>query len=147
MAAPQRRYRAALPTQPAWPAHGREPERRLPERTLRRRAAGRRRRFALLVVVPVILMLGSVYLHTVAAGLDARAAELGEQLGKAQDEGERLQVRVTELSGSARIRELAGKLGMRQPDSGALKVYANESRGKAEDGKQDGTQQKGGEQR
>jgi hypothetical protein len=36
---------------------------------------------------------------------------------------------------------------MRQPDSGALKVYANESRGKAEDGKQDGTQQKGGEQR
>jgi cell division protein FtsL len=101
----------------------------------------------MLVVVPVLLMLGSVYLHTVSAGLDARATELGVQLGRAQDEGERLQVRVTELSGSARIRELAGKLGMRQPDSGALKVYGDESRSKAEDGIQDGTQQKGGEQR
>jgi cell division protein FtsL len=114
---------------------------------LRKKAAGRRRRFAMLVVVPVLLMLGSVYLHTVAAGLDARATELGLQLGRAQDEGERLQVRVTELSGSARIRELAGKLGMRQPDSDALKVYGSETRGKAEDGTQDGTQQEGGEQR
>jgi cell division protein FtsL len=146
MAAPQRRYRATLPTEPAWPAPGHAP-RRLPERTLRRKAAGRRRRFAMLVVVPVLLMLGSVYLHTVSAGLDARAAELGVKLGRVQDKGERLQVRVTELSGSARIRELAGKLGMRQPESDALKVYGKESRGKAEDGKQDGTQQKGGEQR
>jgi cell division protein FtsL len=101
----------------------------------------------MLVVVPVLLMLGSVYLHTVSAGLDARAAELGVQLGRVQDHGERLQVKVTELSGSARIRELAAKLGMRQPDSDALRVYGNESRGKAEDGTQDGIQQKGGEQR
>jgi cell division protein FtsL len=144
MAAPQRRDRATLPTEPAWPARERAPH-RSPGRTLRRKAAGRRRRFALLVVVPVLLMLGSVYLHTVAAGLDARAAELGVQLSRSRDEGERLQVRVTELSGSARIRELAGKLGMRQPDSGALQVYG--TRGKAEDGKQDGTQQEGGEQR
>jgi cell division protein FtsL len=146
MAAPQRRYRATLPTEPAWPVRERGPG-RSPERALRRKAAGRRRRFAMLVVVPVLLMLGSVYLHTVAAGLDARAAELGAQLGRAQEEGERLQVKVTELSGSARIRELAGKLGMRQPDSGASKVYGSESRGKAEDGTQDGTQQEGGEQR
>jgi cell division protein FtsL len=101
----------------------------------------------MLVVVPVLLMLGSIYLHTVSAGLDARAAELGVQLGRVQDEGERLQVRVTELSGSARIRELAGKLGMSQPESDALRVYGDESRGKAEDGTQHGTQQKGGEQR
>jgi len=146
MAAPQRKYGAALPTEPAWPAPKRGPE-RAPEYALRRKAGGRRRRFALLVVVPVLLMLGSVYLHTVAAGRDARVAELGAQLGRAQDEGERLQIRVTELSGSARIRELAGKLGMRQPDSGALKVYGDASRGKAEDGTQDGTQQEGGEQR
>ena len=146
MAAPQRRFRATLPTEPAWPAPSRAPQRSL-ERSLRRKAAGRRQRFAMLVVVPVLLMLGSVYLHTVSAGLDARAAELGEKLGRVQDEGERLQVRVTELSGSARIRELAGKLGMRQPDSDALRVYGDKSRGKAEDGKQDGTQQKGGEQR
>jgi len=146
MAAPQRRYRTTLPTEPAWSVREHAPKRPA-ERTLRRKAAGRRRRFAMLVVVPVLLMLGSVYLHTVSAGLDARATELGVQLGRAQDEGERLQVRVTELSGSARIRELAGKLGMRQPDSGALKVYGDESRSKAEDGTQDGTQQKGGEQR
>jgi cell division protein FtsL len=146
MAAPQRRHRSALPTEPAWPV-GEPAAGRSPERVLRKKAAGRRRRFAMLVVVPVLLMLGSVYLHTVAAGLDARATELGVQLGRAQDEGERLQVKVTELSGSARIRELAGKLGMSQPESGALKVYGNESRGKAEDGTHDGTQQKGGEQR
>ena len=146
MAAPQRRYRSALPTEPAWPVRKSAPK-RSPERTLHKKAAGRRRRFAMLVVVPVLLMLGSVYLHTVAAGLDARATELGLQLDRAQDEGERLQVRVTELSGSARIRELAGKLGMRQPDSDALKVYGSETRGKAEDGTQDGTQQEGGEQR
>jgi cell division protein FtsL len=146
MAAPQRRYRSALPTEPAWPVRERA-ARRSPERALRKKAAGRRRWFAMLVVVPVLLMLGSVYLHTVAAGLDARATELGVQLGRAKDEGERLQVKVTELSGSARIRELAGKLGMSQPDSGAFKVYGHESRGKAEDGTQDGTKQKGGEQR
>jgi cell division protein FtsL len=146
MAAPQRRYRATLPTEPAWPAPSRAPQ-KAPEHASRRKAAGRRRRFAMLVVVPVLLMLGSVYLHTVSAGLEARAADLGVELGRVQDKGERLQVRVTELSGSVRIRELAGKAGMRQPDSDALRVYGDESRGKAEDGKQDGTQQKGGEQR
>src|ERR671911_1490076 len=146
MAASQRRYKATLPTEPAWPVQKRAKD-RSQERSIRTKAAGRRRRFAMLVVVPVLLMLGSVYLHTVSAGLDARATELGVQLGRAQDEGERLQVKVTELSGSARIRELAGKLGMSQPDSGALKVYGNESRGKAEDGTHDGTQQEGGEQR
>jgi hypothetical protein len=36
---------------------------------------------------------------------------------------------------------------MRQPESDTLRVYGDESRGKAEDGKQDGTQQEGGEQR
>ena len=59
MAAPQRRYRATLPTEPAWPAPSRAPH-KPPERASRRKAAGRRRRFAMLVVVPVLLMLGSV---------------------------------------------------------------------------------------
>ena len=144
MAAPQRRYRAALPTEPAWPVHKRAPE-RSSERTLRKKAAGRRRRFAMLVVVPVILMLGSVYLHTVAAGLDAKAAELGVKLGRAQDEGERLEVRVTELSGSARIGKLAQGMGMREPGSDALRVYG--SGAKAEDGTHDETRQQGGEPR
>jgi cell division protein FtsL len=144
MAAPQRRYRASVGTRSV----ARPVEKKRPSgAAARKKAAGRSRRFAVTVVVPVLLMLGSVYLHTVSAGLDARAAELGVKLGRVQDKGERLQVRVTELSGSARIRELASKLGLRQPESNALKVYGNESRGKAEDGKQDGTQQKGGEQR
>ncbi len=146
MAAPQRRYRAALPTQPAWPVHKRDPE-PSPDRTLRGKEAGRRRRFALLVVVPVLLMLGSVYLHTVAAGLDAEAAELGVKLGRAQDEGERLEVRVTELSGSARVRKLAQRMGMREPGGGALRVYGGGATAKAEDGTHDETRQKGGKPR
>ena len=142
MAAPQRRYRATLPTEPAWPLQERAPD-RPPDRTLRRKAAGRRRQFAMFVVVPVLLMLGSVYLHTVAAGLGTRAAEVGVKLDRAREEGERLEVRVTELSGSAKIRERARKLGMQQPGSNALKVYGS----KAEDGTRNGTQQEGGESR
>ena len=71
MAASQRRYKATLPTEPAWPVQKRARD-RSQDRTLRRKAAGRRRRFAMLVVVPVLLMLGSVYSHTVAAGLEQR---------------------------------------------------------------------------
>ena len=142
MVAPQRRYRATLPTEPAWPVEKRAPN-RPPDRTLRRKAAGRRRWFAMFVVVPVLLMLGSVYLHTVAAGLDTRASEVGVKLDRAREEGERLEVRVTELSGSARVRERARKLGMQQPGSSALKVYGS----KAEDGTHNGTRQEGGEPR
>jgi cell division protein FtsL len=143
MAAPQRRYRSALPTEPAWPV--REPAARSsPERALRKKAAGRRRRFAMLVVVPVLLMLGSVYLHTVAAGLDARANDLEVRLDRVREEGERLEVRVAELSGAGRIRERAAeKLGMHEPQSPALKVYGD----KVEDGTNNGKPQKGGSPR
>ena len=99
MAASQRRYKATLPTEPAWPVQKRAKD-RPQERSLRRKAAGRRRRFAMLVVVPVLLMLGSVYLNTVAAGLDARAAELDVRLDRAREVGERLEVKVAELSGA-----------------------------------------------
>lgn len=143
MAAAQRRYHATLPTEPAWPVRKRAPN-RSPDRSLRRKAAARRRRFAMLVVVPVLLMLGSVYLHTVATGLDTRAAELGVKLDRAGDEGERLKVRVAELSGAGRIRELAAeKLGMHEPGSNALKVYGSG----AEDGTHNGAQEKGGQPR
>ena len=141
--ASQRRYRATLPTEPAWPVEKRDPE-RPQENALRRNAAGRRRRFAMLVVVPVLLMLGSVYLHTVAAGLDSRAADLDVRLDRAREEGERLEVRVAELSGAGRIRDLASEnLGMHEPQSETLKVYGD----KAEDGKNDGTPQRGGRPR
>ena len=137
MAASQRRYKATLPTEPAWPA-----QKRAQDRILRRKAASRRRRFAMLVVVPVLLMLGSVYLYTVAAELDTRAADFEVRLDRAREEGERLEVRVAELSGARRIRALASeKLGMHEPKSSTLKVYG------AEDGKNDGTSQEGGRPR
>ena len=140
MAASQRRYKATLPTEPAWPVQKRARD-RSQDRTLRRKAAGRRRRFAMLVVVPVLLMLGSVYLNTVAAGLDARAAELDVRLDRVREVGERLEVKVAKLSGAERIRALAAeKRGMHEPKSTTLKVY----RVKAEDGTQDGTQQERG---
>ena len=89
-------------------------------------------------------MLGSVYLHTVAAGLDSRAADLDVRLDRAREEGERLEVRVAELSGAGRIRDLASEnLGMHEPQSETLKVYGD----KAEDGKNDGTPQRGGRPR
>lgn len=98
----------------------------------------------MLVVVPVLLMLGSVYLHTVAAGLDARAAYLDERLARASAEEERLGVRVAELSGADRIRLLAEeKLGMREPGVVALEINVTEG----EDGAQSGGGAKGGESR
>ena len=143
MAASQPRPNASLPTEPAWPAQRRTRE-RSQDRSLEQKAAGRRRRFAMLVVVPVFLMLGSVYLHAVAAGLDTRAAGLAAKLDRAIEEGERLEVRVAELSGAGRIRALAAKkFGMHEPESTTLKIYAD----KAEDGKQDGQTKKGGRPR
>jgi hypothetical protein len=98
----------------------------------------------MLVVVPVLLMLGSVYLNTVAAGLDARAAELDVKLDKAREVGERLEIKVAALSGADRIRALAAeKLGMHEPKSTTLKVYG----ARAEDGKNNGVPQEGGRPR
>ena len=143
MAASQRRYKATLPTEPAWPVQKRAKD-RARDRSLRRKAAGRRRRFAMLVVVPVSLMLGSVYLNTVAAGLDARAAGLDVRLDRAEEVGERLEVKVADLSGADRIRALAAeKLGMHEPKSTTLRVYG----ARAEDGKNDGVPQEGGRPR
>ena len=142
MAAPQRRYRALVPMEPAArPARRRGPV-RIPDAAARKRQAGRRRRFALLVVVPVLLMLGSVYLHTVSAGLASRAAYLDERVAGAAAEAERLEVRVAELSSADRVRPLAEeKLGMRDPRGADLEVYGRE------DGEESGGEAKGGEPR
>ena len=141
MAASQRRHKATLPTEPAWPA---QKNARGRSQDSTRKAADRRRRFAMLVVVPVLLMLGSVYLNTLAAGLDARAAELEVRLDRAREVGERLEVKVAELSGAERIVALAAeKLGMHEPKSTTLKVYGV----RAEDGKNDGAPQEGGRPR
>lgn len=74
------------------------------------------RTFVVLLVVPVLLMLGSVYVHTVASKLKGEETRLEEEKARAEGEGERLEVRVTELSEPATIRSLAReKLGMRDP--------------------------------
>lgn len=131
MAAPQRRYRSTLPTEPAWPAWERAPAKKRAG-SERRRAQGRKRRFAILVVVPVLLMLGSIYLHTVSAGLEGRAAGLEQELDTARAQGERLEVDVAKLSAADRVRPFAReKLGMRDAGSADLEVING---GEREDG-------------
>jgi hypothetical protein len=138
MAAPQRR--ASARPRPVAPPLGRKRA----DGAVRKKAAGRYRRFAVVVVLPVLLMLGSVYLHTVSAGLSGRVASLEERVAQAQVRGERLEVRVAELSGADRIRPLATKkLGMQDPGGEDLKAY----RAEREDGTYDGGEKKGGEQR
>ena len=143
MVAPQRRYRASTAARPV----GRPVEKGRPPADVgaRKKAAAWHRRFAVVVVVPVVLMLGSVYLHTVAAGLTGKVAGLEERLVRAEAEGERLEIRVAELSGAGRIRSLAAeKLDMRDPRGADLEVYDDED---GEDGTRNGGEEKGGEPR
>jgi cell division protein FtsB len=143
MAAPQRRYRSTLPTEPAWPAWERAPAKKKAG-SERRRAQGRKRRFAVLVVVPVLLMLGSIYLHTVSAGLEGRAAALEQELDTARAQGERLEVDVAKLSAADRVRPLArDKLGMRDAGSADLEVISG---GEREDGTTHAGAEEGGGQ-
>jgi cell division protein FtsL len=139
MAAPQRRYRASVTRRSvARPVEAKKPPR------ARKKTAGRRRRFAVIIVVPVLLMLGSVYLHTVSAELAGRVADLEERLARTEAEGQKLGVRVAELSGAGRIRSLAAeKLKMQDPDGGDLKVYDKDG----EDGTRNGGEEKGGKSR
>ena len=149
MAAPQRRYRSTLPTEPAWPAREGMPDGRrpagAPRGTQGRGTQGRDRRFAVLVVVPVLLMLGSVYLHTVSGGLEVRTAGLQRELNAARAQGERLEVDVAKLSAADRVRPLAReKLGMIDAGSAELEVFKG---GDREDGTTDAGAKRGGGQR
>lgn len=99
------------------------PSRQTTQKLRRRRIEAGHRRFLLLVIVPVLLMLGSVYMHTVANDLQAKAADLEEKSARTKVEGEKLDVRVAELSSPGRIREMARQgLGMRDPDGADMKV-------------------------
>ena len=105
----------------------------------RGQAARRRRAFLVLVVVPVVLMLGSVYVHTAAAELRGEAAVLQEEKARAEAEAERLEVRVTELSEPGRVRSLAEEdLGMRDPAGSDLKTYSgSEGEKRASEGEEE----------
>ena len=148
MAAPQRWYRSTLPTEPAWPAWEGGLDARRPAgapRKAPRRTQGRKRRFAVLAVVPVLLMLGSVYLHTVSGGLEARTEGLQRELNAARAQGERLEVDVAKLSAADRVRPLAReKLGLVDAGSAELEVYKG---GDREDGTTDAGVERGGGQR
>jgi cell division protein FtsB len=143
MAAPQRRYRSTLPTQPALPPWEQAPDRPRVGK-VRRKDHGRRRRFAALVIVPVLLMLGSVYLHTISGNLEGREAALQEELDGTRAAGERLEVEVAELSAADRVRSLAReRLGMRDAGSADLEVLGEQR----EDGTQNEGESRGGEPR
>lgn len=129
MAAPQRRSR--YQTSLERPVRGRDVPGGVPKgapggarKWDQRRGAWKGRIFVVLVVVPVLLMLGSVYVYSVAARLDGEAARLEEEKIRAEDEGERLEVRLTELSEPGRIQALASRdLEMRNPEGEDLETY------------------------
>lgn len=136
MAAPQpgrggRLYEAGVS---AWPVEKRKWTHadRARQARSRRRQVERRRGFALLVVVPVLLMLGSIYLHTVAGGLGEKAAALEERIARADAEGQKLDVKVADLSAPTRIRERAQDLGMREPGGEDLRVNGEDGEGNRE---------------
>ncbi len=133
MGAPRRRreYEAPAVEAPLRGLPGGRPPRRT--RGSNAQAARGRRAFLVLVVVPVALMLGSVYVHTAAAELRGEAAALAEEKARAEVEAERLEVRVTELSEPGRVRGLASReLGMRDPAGGDLKTYGGTEGGRSE---------------
>lgn len=124
MAAPQRRPRYRTDPQTIQRPEGTPGETpgRAPRRAWRS-GARRGRTFLVLVLVPVLLMLGSVYLHTVATGFEREAVRLEEERSRAEGEGERLEVRLTELSEPGRIRVLASDgIGMRDPTAEDLEI-------------------------
>lgn len=129
MAVPQRRTRYG--TSVGRPVQkrpvGRGVSKEMTGRVGRRGAWKGRRVFVVLVVVPVLLMLGSVYVHNVAAGLKGETARLEEEKARAESEGERLDVRITELSEPQRIRAMARKqLQMRDPGGKELETYGRD---------------------
>jgi cell division protein FtsL len=125
---PQYRPSIERPTPQGWPEGWKgkgAASRRAPVWT-RRREASLGRVLAVLVM-PVLLMLGSVYLHTVAAAHSEEAARLEEEKARAEDEGERLEVKITELSEPGRIRTLArDKLQMQDPAGKDLRIQGSE---------------------
>jgi cell division protein FtsL len=75
----------------------------------------------------MLLMLGSVYLHTLVAGLKGERARLEEEKATVESEGERLDVRVTELSDPGRVRTVAKKgLQMQDPGGNDIATYGND---------------------
>src|SRR3712207_1931875 len=130
MVAPQRKLR--YPTAPGRSVRWRKEQRDAPAKApksadQRHRVVLRGQAFVALMLVPMLLMLGSVYLHTLVAGLKGERARLEEEKATAESEGERLDVRVTELSDPGRVRTVAKKgLQMQDPGGNDIATYGND---------------------
>ncbi len=134
MVAPQKRPRYGVSVeQPVRRRpEGRGTSKGAPGRTSGRASEGALRRGARLgrvvvvLVVPVLLMLGSVYVHTVASKLKGEEARLEEEKARAEGEAERIEVRVTELSEPERIRSLARENLWMQDPGKDLETYGSD---------------------
>ncbi len=130
MVAPQRRSRN--PTAAGSSVRGRQEQRVAPAgapkgAAQRRRGSLRGQAFVALVLVPMLLMLGSVYLHTLVAGLKGERVRLEEEKATAESEGERLDVRLTELSDPGRVRTVARKsLQMQDPGGNDIATHGKD---------------------
>ena len=124
------RYRPSI----EWPAAERRPDRwKVKGAASRRvlvwtpRSETSLGRVLAILLMPVLLMLGSVYVHTVAAAHSGEAARLEEEKARAEDEGERLEVKITELLEPGRIRTLArDRLQMQDPGGKDLWIQGSE---------------------
>lgn len=135
MAAPQRKY---LERPYAHPEERRTNRRSAGHGSRRKRASASHRRFLVLVVVPMLLMLGSIYLHTVAANLGTEAEQLKGRISQAGDDKQRLDLQVAQLSSPGRVIGIAQKkLDMRAPNGKNLQIYSNNG----EDAKRNGGEQ------
>ena len=80
----------------------------------------------MLVVVPMLLMLGSIYLHTVAANMNGKAEQLAGSISQANDDKQRLDLQVARLSSPERVIKLARKkLNMISPNGKDIRIYGN----------------------
>jgi cell division protein FtsL len=109
------------------------------KRESHKEAALRRRRFAVVVVLPALLMMGSVYVHTVSAGVQEQVDGLEERLASAKAEKQELEVRVSELSQPGRVREAARRMGMRDAAGADIEVYAKDGEDGADNRGEAGT--------
>lgn len=87
--------------------------------------AQRWRAFVVLVVVPVLLMLGSIYTHAAATGVSGEVAGLEQSLETLEVQQENLDLRLTSLTAPERIRTRAMQLGLQDP-VGTMKVYGSQ---------------------
>lgn len=106
----------------------RERDRRRRESQERRQSARRRRSFIFFVLIPTVLLLGSVYLHNVASNTEERITALQERIDETEARSEQLGVRAAELSSPERIRTLAeDDYGLEDADASQIEVIGRQA--------------------